>query len=82
MLDIDEPSVLSETELEAARAARASPDVTRQADAERFTKAYALIQQGKYEEAVEICDLFLEINPASKEVEGFRKKRQKLLGEK
>ena len=41
-----------------------------------------LEKQGKYEEAVEICDLFLEINPASKKVEEFRKKRQKLLGEK
>jgi hypothetical protein len=56
MLDIDQPGVLSETELEAARAARASPDVTRQADAERFTKAYALIQQGKYEEALRLLE--------------------------
>lgn len=41
-----------------------------------------LEKQGKYEEAVEICDLFIEINPASKEVEKFRKQREKFLGEK
>ncbi len=41
-----------------------------------------LEKQGKYEEAVETCDLFIEINPSSKEVEKFRKKRQELLGEK
>ncbi|HUV14349.1 MAG TPA: hypothetical protein VMY18_11955 [Acidobacteriota bacterium] len=41
-----------------------------------------LEKQGMYEEAVEICDLFIETNPASKAVEQFREKRDELLGEK
>jgi len=41
-----------------------------------------LEKQGKYEEAVEICDLFIETNPGSNKVEEFRKRREELLGEK
>jgi tetratricopeptide (TPR) repeat protein len=41
-----------------------------------------LEKQGKYEEAVEICDLFIEINPSSREVEKFREQREKFLEEK
>lgn len=41
-----------------------------------------LEKQGKYEEAIETCDLFIEINPSSKEVEKFEKKRHELLAQK
>jgi tetratricopeptide (TPR) repeat protein len=37
-----------------------------------------LEKQGKYEEAVEICDLFTETNPGSKAVKKFEKWRQEM----
>ena len=56
MLGVEQPELFSETELEVTKAARASVDVTRQADAKRFTKAYALIQEGKYQEALHLLE--------------------------
>jgi len=63
MLGADRPDALSAVELGVVDGPRASFDVTLQADGKRFTKAYALIQEGKYEQALSLLKLNIAETP-------------------
>ncbi len=63
MLGADQPNSLSTAELDVADQSQRTFDVTQQADGKRFTKAYALIQEGQYEQALNLLKLNIAETP-------------------